>query len=671
MGIRIKELPEDVNISLEDYIAFDNADQTRKATVKTLANYFLMTDALASSYDIESEYKAGQYVIHNGLLYRAKKDISAGSMWNEEDWETIDLMSVTSGLQLTEQCVETIYLKDGCVTHIKLATDSVNTDNIVDASISKEKLQDNSVTTEKIVDSAITVNKLADNSVSTSAIINDAVTAEKIKEGAIQSDHLSNNSVTADKIANKSITSDKLADNVLSGENISDKTISMSKLTDDIVDKINTAPDLSSKIDTPLDDDGVKTYGKSGEILITNGDGTTAWSNVGSDAPIIMGTQVTGDVAAAKWTNTYSVTLTDPGTYLVFYNFSTSKSISNLTAPVECTVALSSGVSNSANEEASQQMKRQSMYVLDDGHYYSCSICAPVTVTATTTISGQVWCKIALKAYYQGMMAVKLGNTYPSFYGHYIPDTFVKGIGHRGYAFSAPENTLPAFKLARKMGFEYVEADVQFTSDGNAVLLHDATIDRTSTGTGRIDSMTLATARTYDFGVKKGLMYTGVTIPTLQEFFLLCRNIGLKPYVEIKYDSKTTYTQTQMNALVDLARQYGMSDKITWISFGLNYLTMIKNYDQTARLGYLTGQTINNDLIAQLNTLKTGKNEVFLDSSYSYATAEGAILCAKNNIPLEVWTVDDEKTIKNLHPYVTGVTSNRCRPATILYKENM
>ena len=63
-------------------------------------------------------------------------------------------------------------------------------------------------------------------------------------------------------------------------------------------------------------------------------------------------------------------------------------------------------------------------------------------------------------------------------------------VNHRGYSTVAPENTLPAYKLSKKMGFDYVETDVCFTSDNIPVLLHDGTIDRTSNGSGDIDNMT-------------------------------------------------------------------------------------------------------------------------------------------------------------------------------------
>ena len=76
----------------------------------------------------------------------------------------------------------------------------------------------------------------------------------------------------------------------------------------------------------------------------------------------------------------------------------------------------------------------------------------------------------------------------------------VLSVNHRGYSAIAPENTLPAYRLSKEKGFRYVETDVSFTSDGVPVLLHDASIDRTSDGTGKIAEMTFEQVRQYDFG---------------------------------------------------------------------------------------------------------------------------------------------------------------------------
>lgn len=245
-------------------------------------------------------------------------------------------------------------------------------------------------------------------------------------------------------------------------------------------------------------------------------------------------------------------------------------------------------------------------------------------------------------------------------------DKTVKAIAHRGYSSIAPENTLPAYKLAKQNGFSYAETDISFTSDGVAVCLHDATIDRTSDGTGNIGSLTFAQVREYDFGSWKSSAYAGTLIPSFEEFILLCRNIGLHPYIELKNNGG--YTQAQIESLVDVVEEYGMKGKVSWISFSSSYLTYVKNYDSDARLGFVvSGLSSGNITTAQ--GLQTSSNEVFIDTSA--VTDEAATLCINGGLPMEVWTVDSVSTIQSMNPYITGVTSNSLIAGQILYDANI
>ncbi|MBD2847046.1 hypothetical protein IDH44_17755 [Paenibacillus sp. IB182496] len=72
-------------------------------------------------------------------------------------------------------------------------------------------------------------------------------------------------------------------------------------------------------------------------------------------------------------------------------------------------------------------------------------------------------------------------------------------LAHRGASAYAPENTMAAFELARRMGAGALELDVQLTKDGRLVVIHDLTIDRTSDGSGRVMDMTLDELRQYDY----------------------------------------------------------------------------------------------------------------------------------------------------------------------------
>lgn len=91
-------------------------------------------------------------------------------------------------------------------------------------------------------------------------------------------------------------------------------------------------------------------------------------------------------------------------------------------------------------------------------------------------------------------------------------------IGHRGAAGTAPENTLASVRRALEIGVDAVEFDVHRTRDGELVVIHDPTLDRTTTGTGWVRDHTAAAIRQLDAGAWKGAAHAGERVPTLAEW---------------------------------------------------------------------------------------------------------------------------------------------------------
>ncbi len=89
---------------------------------------------------------------------------------------------------------------------------------------------------------------------------------------------------------------------------------------------------------------------------------------------------------------------------------------------------------------------------------------------------------------------------------------------HRGASRYAPENTLPAFEKAVRLGVDYVEFDVRATRDGRCFLLHDAHLDRTTDGRGPIREATAAAVRRLDAGVKFSRAFAQTPVPGLEQF---------------------------------------------------------------------------------------------------------------------------------------------------------
>jgi glycerophosphoryl diester phosphodiesterase len=107
-------------------------------------------------------------------------------------------------------------------------------------------------------------------------------------------------------------------------------------------------------------------------------------------------------------------------------------------------------------------------------------------------------------------------------------------IGHRGAAATAPENTLGGIRQAKREGAAWVEFDVKLSADGQAILMHDDTLDRSTTGTGPVRAMTLDQIRTLDAGAWFGAAWTGERVPTLAEVLTLLLELGMGFNLEIK-----------------------------------------------------------------------------------------------------------------------------------------
>jgi glycerophosphoryl diester phosphodiesterase len=136
-------------------------------------------------------------------------------------------------------------------------------------------------------------------------------------------------------------------------------------------------------------------------------------------------------------------------------------------------------------------------------------------------------------------------------------------IGHRGASGYAPEHTIASYDLALRLGADYIEQDLQLTSDGVLVVLHDTTLDRTARGpaescTGLVSSKTLVQIKTCDVGswfndanpTLARPEYVGLQIPTLEELFRRYRRRA-NYYIETKSPETADHMEERLLALLD------------------------------------------------------------------------------------------------------------------------
>ncbi len=124
----------------------------------------------------------------------------------------------------------------------------------------------------------------------------------------------------------------------------------------------------------------------------------------------------------------------------------------------------------------------------------------------------------------------------------------VIAVGHRGTMRFAPENTIAAHNTAISMGARAIEMDVRMTADGEFVVMHDATVDRTTDGTGRVARMTLAEIRALDAGSWFSPDFTGEPVPTLREAL---RNIKGRAAVDIDFKSGPENSAELLTRILD------------------------------------------------------------------------------------------------------------------------
>src|SRR5262245_61294333 len=111
--------------------------------------------------------------------------------------------------------------------------------------------------------------------------------------------------------------------------------------------------------------------------------------------------------------------------------------------------------------------------------------------------------------------------------------TFPRLVAHRGGGALAPENTLAGLRLAARLGYAGTEFDVKLSADGVPVLMHDDTLDRTTSGFGPVAPASLAELQDLDAGSWFGRAFTGERVPTYAAAAEACRALKLWANVEI------------------------------------------------------------------------------------------------------------------------------------------
>lgn len=164
-----------------------------------------------------------------------------------------------------------------------------------------------------------------------------------------------------------------------------------------------------------------------------------------------------------------------------------------------------------------------------------------------------------------------------------------KGIGvwaHRCLKGYAPENTIEAAIKAIELGQAMVEFDVALTSDNIAVIMHDTTVDRTTDGSGDVDTFTLSAIQALDAGAWFSSIYTGAKVPSFTEMYDAIVFAGGIPLIELK---EIGLTDSQVQTIVEYASDNGADNGHAYVVRTEATFNQVRKYNPFANIVYFNG----------------------------------------------------------------------------------
>ncbi|ANY73046.1 glycerophosphodiester phosphodiesterase [Paenibacillus ihbetae] len=235
---------------------------------------------------------------------------------------------------------------------------------------------------------------------------------------------------------------------------------------------------------------------------------------------------------------------------------------------------------------------------------------------------------------------------------------------HRGYKAAYPENTLAAFREALELGVDMLEFDLRLSKDRQVVVIHDATVDRTTNGTGKVSDFTLEELKALDAGGWFGQAFKGHVIPTLEE---LCELLAEYPEVLCNVEIKPSPDAKEAADLtIAILGRHGYLERCVFTCFDAEVLAYIHDAYGMKTQGF-PGEKMSNFIPGE-------------DGTYAKMWAIGiemsllspAIVARFQEQGLLVWSYcpDDEEGVQaSLKCGVTGMTCNDPLPALALTRK--
>ncbi|MDR2430484.1 MAG: hypothetical protein LBD14_06340 [Puniceicoccales bacterium] len=235
-------------------------------------------------------------------------------------------------------------------------------------------------------------------------------------------------------------------------------------------------------------------------------------------------------------------------------------------------------------------------------------------------------------------------------------------IAHRGDSHGFPENTLPAFRAAAAAGADGCEFDVRATLDGQLVILHDDSLDRTTRPRLAKDKKTKLSTRTLkeiknlDAGSWKGAKFAGKKIPTLDETLATLKATPCRPVIEIKEEGLEA-------GIIAALNKTELADRAVIIAFSTEVVKNFRRLAPQTPVALLKGGKApgnKNKFIQELLALTRSLDISILDLQHTLLSRELITVLHENGITVWAWTVDEPRRMQELLDWgIDGITTNK------------
>ncbi|MDB5076403.1 MAG: glycerophosphodiester phosphodiesterase [Chloroflexi bacterium] len=229
--------------------------------------------------------------------------------------------------------------------------------------------------------------------------------------------------------------------------------------------------------------------------------------------------------------------------------------------------------------------------------------------------------------------------------------------GHRGARIHAPENTLAGFELAAQMGADLIELDVRLTRDGVLAVIHDATVDRTTNGTGRVSELSWDELQALDAGIRFGEAFAGQRIPSLPEVLDWAHGVV---YLAVEIKEPAPLQPGVAERIAAAIRDAGMADQVTMHHIQQPDITVVRQVDSNIHVLCDWAAYLSDPRETIQRSLAIGASGVIWD--WRYSTAE--LIAEAHAAGLAVYAAD-------CPPTAEGVREARLRGVDILEADDV